>query len=231
MTNTYQNFLALRRMVFGHLRLLAIFVGVTFIVDHWRSSGGHDAAQGYANGQVAYLASGGPAFVPLSPATLLNKMHKDASFDVGDAISAIVQSFDDSKRGQVLESYLIWAISTERSDSYIDTLLNSAAAKGDFKVPPALTTASGALDTAGLLTAVVVAERRSSSCSRRAADPPIRRLLPQSGRASLSGRSRSAAGWIRPGAAAQLSAPAFPLHFAQTRCRTLELEGAFPLQI
>ena len=154
MTNTYQNFLALRRMVFGHLRLLAIFVGVTFIVDHWRSSGGHDAAQGYANGQVAYLASGGPAFVPLSPATLLNKMHKDASFDVGDAISAIVQSFDDSKRGQVLESYLIWAISTERSDSYIDTLLNSAAAKGDFKVPPALTTASGALDTAGLLTAV-----------------------------------------------------------------------------
>ena len=35
MTNTYQNFLALRRMVFGHLRLLAIFVGVTFIVDHW----------------------------------------------------------------------------------------------------------------------------------------------------------------------------------------------------
>ena len=155
MTNTYQNFLALRRMVFGHLRLLAIFVGVTFIVDHWRSSGGHDAAQGYANGQVAYLASGGPAFVPLSPATLLNKMHKDASFDVGDAVSAIVQSFDDSKRGQVLESYLIWAISTERSDSYIDTLLNSAAAKGDFKVPPALTTASGALDTAGLLTAVV----------------------------------------------------------------------------
>lgn len=83
MTNTYQNFLALRRMVFGHLRLLAIFVGVTFIVDHWRSSGGHDTAQGYANGQVAYLASGGPAFVPLSPATLLNKMHKDASFDVG----------------------------------------------------------------------------------------------------------------------------------------------------
>ena len=156
MTNTYQNFLALRRMVFGHLRLLAIFVGVTFIVDHWRSSAAHDAAQGYANGQVAYLASGGPAFVPLSPATLLNKMHKDASFDVGDAVSAIVQSFDDSKRGQVLESYLIWAISTERSDSYIDTLLNSAAAKGDFKVPPALTTASGALDTAGLLTAVVV---------------------------------------------------------------------------
>ena len=85
----------------------------------------------------------------------------DASFDVGDAISAIVQSFDDSKRGQVLESYLIWAISTERSDSYIDTLLNSAAAKGDFKVPPALTTASGALDTAGLLTAVVVAERKA----------------------------------------------------------------------
>ncbi|WP_289081340.1 hypothetical protein [uncultured Sulfitobacter sp.] len=161
MTNTYQNFLALRRMVFGHLRLLAIFVGVTFIVDHWRSSGGHDAAQGYANGQVAYLSSGGPAFVPLSPATLLNKMHKDASFDVGDAVSAIVQSFDDSKRGQVLESYLIWAISTERSDSYIDTLLNSAAAKGDFKVPPALTTASGALDTAGLLTAVVVAERKA----------------------------------------------------------------------
>ena len=138
MTNTYQNFLALRRMVFGHLRLLAIFVGVTFIVDHWRSSGGHDAAQGYDNGPVAHLASGGPAFVPLSPATLLNKMHKDASFDVGDAVSAIVQSFDDSKRGQVLESYLIWAISTERSDSYIDTLLNSAAAKGDFKVPPAL---------------------------------------------------------------------------------------------
>ena len=59
MTNTYQNFLALRRMVFGHLRLLTIFVGVTFIVDHWRSSGGHDTAQGYANGQVAYLASGG----------------------------------------------------------------------------------------------------------------------------------------------------------------------------
>ena len=160
MTNTYQNFLALRRMVFGHLRLLAIFVGVTFIVDHWRSSGEDSAAQGYANGRVAHLASGGPAFVPLSPATLLNKMHKDAFFDVGNAVSAIVQSFDDSKRGQVLESYLIWAISTERTDSYIDTLLNSAAAKGDFAVPPALMTVSGTLDTAGLLT-VVVAERKA----------------------------------------------------------------------
>ena len=99
MTNTYQNFLALRRMVFGHLRLLAIFVGVTFIVDHWRSSGGHDTAQGYANGQVAYLASGGPAFVPLSPATLLNKMHKDASFDVGDAVSAVPRLFGVIDKG------------------------------------------------------------------------------------------------------------------------------------
>lgn len=170
MTKPYQNFPALRRIAFGHLQLIAIFIGVTFIVDHWRSADRANVAQSYINEGVSRPSVGGPAFVPLSPATLLNKMHKDASFDVDHAVSAIVQSFDDTRQGQVLESYLIWAISTDRSDSYIDTLLNSAAAKGDFNVPMALTTTSGAFNTAGFLTSVVIAERKALAARGAASD-------------------------------------------------------------
>jgi hypothetical protein len=170
MNKPYQNFTALRRFAFGHLQLIAIFIGGTFIVDHWRSADGANVVQGYINGGVSRPSVGRPAFVPLSPATLLNKMHKDALFDVAHAVSAIVQSFDDTRQGQVLESYLIWAISTERSDSYIDTLLNSAAAKGDFNVPIALTTTSGAFNTAGFLTSVVIAERKALAARGAASD-------------------------------------------------------------
>ena len=102
--------------------------------------------------------------VPVSqPAAVLHKIHSETEIDVGGLISTVAQSFDDTRSGYALESYLVWAIKTGKSDKYIDSLLNSAASKGHFEVPAPLATLSGRLDTPSLLRSVLVAARHEGA--------------------------------------------------------------------
>ncbi|MEM5520589.1 hypothetical protein [Sulfitobacter sp. AS59] len=93
------------------------------------------------------------------PAAVLHKIHTETEIDVGGLISTVARSFDDTRSGYALESYLVWAIKAGKSDVYIDSLLNSAASKGHFEVPTPLATLSGRLDTPSLLRSVLVAAR------------------------------------------------------------------------
>jgi hypothetical protein len=97
------------------------------------------------------------------PAAVLHKIHAETEIDVGGLISTVAQSFDDTRSGYVLESYLVWAIKAGKSDVYIDSLLNSAASKGHFEVPAPLVTLSGRLDTPSLLRSVLVAARHEGA--------------------------------------------------------------------
>ncbi len=97
------------------------------------------------------------------PAAVLHKIHAETEIDVGGLISTVAQSFDDTRSGYALESYLVWAIKTGKSDKYIDSLLNSAASKGHFVVPAPLATLSGRLDTPSLLRSVLVAARHEGA--------------------------------------------------------------------
>lgn len=54
-----------------------------------------------------------------------------------------------------LQALLVQALTEGQSNAYIDALLNTAAARGEFKLPRQLTTAAGRLDTETLLMALV----------------------------------------------------------------------------
>jgi hypothetical protein len=97
------------------------------------------------------------------PAAVLHKMHSETEIDVGGLISTVARSYDDTRSGYALESYLVWAIKAGKSDVYIDSLLNSAASKGHFEVPTPLATLSGRLDTLSLLRSVLVAARQEDA--------------------------------------------------------------------
>ncbi|SFS88631.1 hypothetical protein SAMN04488040_2265 [Sulfitobacter marinus] len=97
------------------------------------------------------------------PAAVLHQMHAETETDVVGLISTVAQSFDDTRSGQALESYLVWAVTAGKSDKYIDALLNSAASKGHFEVPKPLVTLSGRLDTPSLLRSVLVAARHEEA--------------------------------------------------------------------
>ena len=57
--------------------------------------------------------------------------------------------------GDRLQALLVQALTEGQSNAYIDALLNTAAARGEFTMPRQLTTASGRLDTETLLIALV----------------------------------------------------------------------------
>ena len=95
---------------------------------------------------------------PLTPAEMLHRMQADGAVDMAALIEQAVKSFDGTDKDHTLRSYLVWAISAEKSDAYIDSLLNSAAARGHFKPPDALLTQTGRLDTASLLSAIQLAQ-------------------------------------------------------------------------
>ena len=122
--------------------------------------------------------------VPVSqPAAVLHKMHSETEMDVGGLISTVAQSFDDTRSGYALESYLVWAIKAGKSDVYIDSLLNSAASKGHFEVPAPLVTLSGRLDTPSLLRSVLVAARQEDAGGTfsRLAEAQVGRILEMPG--------------------------------------------------
>ncbi|WP_299555587.1 hypothetical protein [uncultured Tateyamaria sp.] len=54
-----------------------------------------------------------------------------------------------------LQALLVQALTEGQSNAYIDALLNTAAARGEFTLPRQLTTAAGRLDTETLLAALV----------------------------------------------------------------------------
>jgi nucleoid-associated protein YgaU len=100
------------------------------------------------------------------PAAVLHKMHSESETDVTGLITTVARAFDDTRSGQALESYLVWAISAGKTDAYIDSLLNSAAAKGHFEVPLPLATLSGRLDTPSLLRSILVAAKHNDAVDK-----------------------------------------------------------------
>jgi hypothetical protein len=117
------------------------------------------------------------------PAAVLHKIHAETEIDVGGLISTVAQSFDDTRSGYALESYLVWAIKAGKSDVYIDSLLNSAASKGHFVVPAPLATLSGRLDTPSLLRSVLVAARHEGAGEKisRLAEAQVGQMLETKG--------------------------------------------------
>lgn len=57
--------------------------------------------------------------------------------------------------GDRLQALLVQALTEGQSNAYIDALLNTAAARGEFDIPRQLTTAAGRLDTETLLMALI----------------------------------------------------------------------------
>ncbi|WP_299684049.1 hypothetical protein [uncultured Tateyamaria sp.] len=63
------------------------------------------------------------------------------------------------RRGDRLHALLVASLSNQKSDAYIDALLNTAAARGEFTPPYALVLPTGRMDTNSLLQAMVRAAR------------------------------------------------------------------------
>ena len=64
-----------------------------------------------------------------------------------------------ARDGDRLHALLVGALSHQKSDAYIDALLNTAAARGEFSPPLALVMPTGRMDTSSLLRAMVLAAR------------------------------------------------------------------------
>lgn len=61
------------------------------------------------------------------------------------------------REGDRLHALLVASLSNQKSDAYIDALLNTAVARGEFNPPYALTLPTGRMDTYTLLQAMVTA--------------------------------------------------------------------------
>ena len=59
------------------------------------------------------------------------------------------------RSGDRLHALLVASLSNQKSDAYIDALLNTAAARGEFTPPFALVLPTGRMDTGSLLQAMV----------------------------------------------------------------------------
>ncbi len=123
----------------------------------------------------------------LSPAVALHRLHSETKTGLDSLVHTVFGAFDDTSSGRALESYLVWAIRSGKPDAYVDSLLNSAAAKGHFQMPSALTTLSGRLDTQSLLRSVLVAAKQDRSVPITNAHVPQQHLLHMSD--SLAGLS------------------------------------------
>ncbi len=159
MNSTYASGGGIQRPLFALFCLLVILAGGVFILD--QRGGPYHGASVLPQPSVAQVEVPAPLTVaksekPTTPAKLLHKMSSDPGSGIPASISSVVGKFDGTARGRALESYLIWAVHNAKSDAYIDSLLNSAAAKGHFSIPEALLTLSGRLDTPSLLTSIML---------------------------------------------------------------------------
>lgn len=160
----------IQQVLIASICLIAVFTGGFLILDLGRDPYHNapittGAIEGDTGAQGIPIVAGmvtAPKF-SLTPAKMLHQMQKDPKVDMPALVEYAVQSFDDTPKGLILQSYLIWAITANKSDAYIDSLLNSATAKGHFKTPEALLTLSGRLDTPSLLSAVQFALSRPNA--------------------------------------------------------------------
>lgn len=67
-----------------------------------------------------------------------------------------------------LENLIVQALHAGKSDSYIDALLNEAALSGQVKIPAALVTSEGRVDTATLLASLVEKSKEQTAPSNAA---------------------------------------------------------------
>lgn len=160
----------IQQVLIASICLIAVFTGGFLILDLGRDPYHNapittGAIEGDTGAQGIPIVAGmvtAPKF-SLTTAKMLHQMQKDPKVDMPALVEYAVQSFDDTPKGLILQSYLIWAITANKSDAYIDSLLNSATAKGHFKTPEALLTLSGRLDTPSLLSAVQFALSRPNA--------------------------------------------------------------------
>ncbi|MEM8655128.1 MAG: hypothetical protein AAGF36_10320 [Pseudomonadota bacterium] len=76
--------------------------------------------------------------------------------DLRSLTTAVLTGFGHSpQQDDRLQTLLVQALTEGQSNAYIDALLNTAAARGEFDVPRQLTTTAGRLDTETLLMALV----------------------------------------------------------------------------
>ena len=156
MTDAKKNFSTIQ-LVFIQVGLLAVFTGTSqFFEVQW----GTVFDRGQVSTREGRLPAEDPGGSVESPAALLAQMYNDPYSDVSETVDVVVKSYENTAKGRVLASYLVWAISSAKPDGYIDTLLNSAAKNGDFNIPEALLTLSGRLDTPSLLKSVLLAGER-----------------------------------------------------------------------
>ena len=181
-------------VLFVLLCLMVIIAGGVFILDQGRSPYHVTAIPVAEHISVTPLsaayrlldASDDPE-ADLSPAVILHRLHSETKTGLDSLVHTVVGAFDDTSSGRAMESYLVWAIRSGKPDAYVDSLLNSAAAKGHFQVPIALTTLSGRLDTQSLLRSVLVAATHDRSAPITSAHVPQQHLLRMSD--SLTGLS------------------------------------------
>tara|TARA_R110000850_G_scaffold117291_1_gene233664 strand:+ start:32 stop:685 length:654 start_codon:yes stop_codon:yes gene_type:complete len=157
MTDAKKNFSTIQ-LIFIQLGLLVFFIGTNqFLEIQW----GKVFDSGQVSTREDRLPAQDPSPIVESPAALLAQMYDDPLSDVSEMVDVVVKSYENTAKGRVLASYLVWAISSAKPDGYIDTLLNSAAKNGDFHIPDALLTLSGRLDTPSLLKSVILAGGRA----------------------------------------------------------------------
>ncbi|MEM8578086.1 MAG: hypothetical protein AAGF60_09570 [Pseudomonadota bacterium] len=76
--------------------------------------------------------------------------------DLPGLARAVLADFGhDAAEGDRLHALLVEALAQRQSNAYIDALLNTAAARGEFRVPQRLAARDGRLDTPVLLAALV----------------------------------------------------------------------------
>lgn len=76
--------------------------------------------------------------------------------DLRSLTASVLKDFGHRPSGEDrLQALLVQALTERQSNAYIDALLNTAAARGEFNVPPRLTRADGRLDTSVLLAALI----------------------------------------------------------------------------
>ena len=82
------------------------------------------------------------------------------TYDLRSLTATVLTDFGHvTRRGDPLHELLVQALANQQSDAYIDALLNTAAGRGDFRVPVSLLGPGGRLDTPTLLQAIKVRSR------------------------------------------------------------------------
>ncbi len=163
------------RAVFVLFCVMIMIAGGVIVLDQGQNLY-HDAplAKDWRKTQLPDTAIPHHQSVPLpaperpTPAAILASYENGTAIDLEPLVSRVLNGLAEDSSARSIESYLIWAIKAQKSDAYIDSMLNSAASRGHFQIPDALLTLAGRLDTPSLLTAVILAARQADPLPRPA---------------------------------------------------------------